>query len=131
MVDKIPTVTVVMVVVLVIALTIDGGAGSPVQPRQSLALAQASALGGAGQHHRRSRSIVGLIDPSCKGYYDRGILNTLSYVCEDCDNLYREFGFQAKCRSDCFASDLFTTCLVALGKNVEEYLAMAASVRGS
>uniref|UniRef100_A0A0P4W6K6 Uncharacterized protein n=1 Tax=Scylla olivacea TaxID=85551 RepID=A0A0P4W6K6_SCYOL len=127
MFDKITTLAVVMLVVMVIALNIDGGAAGPVKPRHN----PVSTGGDAGQQHRRSRRATDLVDTSCKGYYDRDTWNELHHLCEDCDNLYREFHFQAKCRNDCFASDVFATCLTDLGKNVEIYQAMAASLRGS
>nr|UQI50345.1 hyperglycemic hormone [Callinectes toxotes] len=83
---------------------------------------------GEASHPLEKRQIY---DSSCKGVYDRAIWNELSHVCEDCDNLYREFGFQEKCKRGCFASELFVTCLYALGKDVEIFQDMAASLRGS
>ncbi|XP_045103431.1 molt-inhibiting hormone-like isoform X2 [Portunus trituberculatus] len=131
MFDKITTLAVVMVVVMVIALNIDIVATSPVKPPHSLASVQASTLlGNVGQQHRQPRSVTNLVDPSCKGRYDRDAWNELCHVCEDCDNLRREFEFQAKCRDGCFASEVFVDCLYDLGKDVDLYLEMASSLRG-
>nr|QPO25059.1 crustacean hyperglycemic hormone protein [Callinectes arcuatus] len=120
-ISHIPTMALVMTVVMVTVM--NGGAASPVKPPHS--------LGDAGQQHRRAKRDTDLVHDSCKGYYDRDTWNELSHVCEDCDNLYREFGFQEKCKRGCFASELFVTCLYALGKDVEIYQDMATSLRGS
>nr|CAD7434752.1 unnamed protein product [Timema monikensis] len=53
-------------------------------------------------------------DIQCKGVYDKSIFARLDRICEDCYNLFREPQLHSLCRSNCFSSQYFTSCLESL-----------------
>nr|QBX89042.1 crustacean hyperglycemic hormone like [Nephrops norvegicus] len=80
------------------------------------------------QYHSLNKRAA--FDSACKGYYDREFWGKLSRVCWDCENLFRQPGYQDKCSEGCFVTTDFTQCVKALLLNVEEYRELAELVRG-
>nr|WLV89611.1 crustacean-hyperglycemic-hormone-3 [Gecarcinus lateralis] len=80
-------------------------------------------------HHRLTKRSY--VDSSCKGLYSRSVWDKLYYVCDDCQNLFRDADVGKECRRGCFASDTFVMCLGNLLMPVDQYLTMATSLRGS
>ncbi|KAG0710697.1 Crustacean hyperglycemic hormone [Chionoecetes opilio] len=113
---------VVVVVITCMAVGVQAGPVKSQRP-QSTDSIEAVEL----RRHKRSA----YVDSSCQGLYSRRVWDDLAYVCEDCANVFRKDGFQAKCRKGCFASDTFAHCLIVLDKDVNVYQAMATSLRGS
>nr|AGO81746.1 crustacean hyperglycemic hormone [Tigriopus japonicus] len=50
----------------------------------------------------------------CRGMYDLSIFTKLNRICEDCFNLYHDAEIHELCRSECFSSFAFRTCLQSL-----------------
>lgn len=113
----------VVLIVVVASIHIEGASGGPVAHRRSRSSSRLSRL------PRGTKSLY--VDARCRGVYSRQLWSQLYHVCEDCDNVFREDGFQAECREGCFASDTFAFCLAVLEKDVKLYQMMATSLRGS
>ncbi|XP_042878445.1 crustacean hyperglycemic hormone-like [Penaeus japonicus] len=50
----------------------------------------------------------------CRGDYDKERYATLSRVCDDCHNLFRQPQVMTECKSNCFRNSLFLTCVSLL-----------------
>ena len=51
---------------------------------------------------------------ACRDVYNPRALVSLTRVCEDCYNLYREVDLYNQCTSDCFSSPVFMECTKSL-----------------
>ncbi|XP_064085676.1 crustacean hyperglycemic hormone B-like [Macrobrachium nipponense] len=71
-----------------------------------------------------------ILDPTCKGIFDRGLLKKLEKVCEDCYNVYRKPYVAVECRSNCFGNLIFRQCLddLLMMDVVDEYVNMVQVV---
>jgi len=65
------------------------------------------------------------IPEDCQGRYDTAMYSQLESVCEDCYNLYKAPEVHQLCRSDCFSTVNFQSCLQALLLETEPYMNMA------
>ncbi|KAL7637774.1 UNVERIFIED_CONTAM: hypothetical protein RMT77_011386 [Armadillidium vulgare] len=53
--------------------------------------------------------------PGCLGVLgNRDLYDDVSRICSDCQNVFRDKNVESKCRSDCFSTSYFETCIMAL-----------------
>merc|ERR1712227_328350 len=59
----------------------------------------------------------------CKGTYDKTNFSVLNSVCDRCYDLFRDHDIHSLCRSQCFSSSYFTSCVssLMLGGNMSKY----------
>ncbi|ROT67920.1 iron transport protein [Penaeus vannamei] len=50
----------------------------------------------------------------CQGEFNKAQYVSLSHVCEDCHNLYRQPEILTECKANCFQNTLFPTCVSLL-----------------
>merc|ERR1712142_756086 len=50
----------------------------------------------------------------CQGTYDKSSFSILNGVCDRCYDLFKDHDVHSLCRSNCFTSSYFNTCLTSL-----------------
>ncbi|XP_042885255.1 mandibular organ-inhibiting hormone-like [Penaeus japonicus] len=69
---------------------------------------------------------------NCQGEFNKAQYISLSHVCEDCHNLYRQPEILTECKANCFQNTLFPTCvsLLMLERHEEELNKKVALISG-